>query len=464
MRSYKFEVFTVSIEKNIRKGIYQPGQRLPSVRDLKKMHHLSTTTVQHGYERLVSQGLVTSVPKKGYYVSEPITDLENTVYPIVRDPIFVNNRFHTTSANLKRSVSEFNVAAPGDLLIPQKLLLRTMQQVIRDKSAGLLRYYDSNGLQDLKHKIINHAAIYRTIISPDELLITDGALQALYIALSSVCETNDVIAIESPCVFSVLEVARVLKLKVIEIPFTTKIGFDFDFLRKACLKNNVKALVITPNFHNPTGAMMTDEEKQSLLSIAQKHGLIVIENDIYGDLPFNGERPSTIRSFDESGSVMTYSSYAKTLAPGVRLGWLSTAHFMHRAEQIKFALGSTVSPIYQETVHRLLSNASYQRHIRSFRAQLAKNAQFTIDLLNECFPRGTQISDPKGGYNLWVKLPKHIDVDLFYRKCEETGIRFTPGDTFSFSIAFENHFRIVFSDKYSSKKIEAIKSIGKYIH
>ncbi|MEH6305915.1 PLP-dependent aminotransferase family protein [Olivibacter sp. CPCC 100613] len=455
----------LSIEKNIRKGIYRAGQKLPSVRDLKKMHHLSTTTVQHGYERLISKGLVTSIPKSGYYVSDQIKILarasEASNYPIVRDPVFTSNRTLISSAKLTRSVSEFNVATPGDLLIPQKLLLRTMQQVIRDQGLGLLRYYDSNGSADLKHKIISNAAIHRTSISPAELLITDGALQALYIALSSVCEKNDIIALESPCVFSVLEVARVLKLRVIEIPFAATVGFDIDIFHRACLKNNVKALVITPNFHNPTGAFMTNEQKQGLLSVAQQHGAIIIENDIYGDLPFNGERPATIKSFDESGSVMTYSSYAKTLAPGIRLGWLSAANFMHRAEQIKFALGSTVSPIYQETVNRLLSNTSYQRHIRAFRTQLAKNARFTINLLNESFPKGTQISVPQGGYSLWVKLPNHINIDLFYRKCQAAEIRFTPGSTFSFSNVFDHYFRVIFSDKYAPKKIQAIQSIGR---
>ncbi|MBN9381032.1 MAG: PLP-dependent aminotransferase family protein [Chitinophagaceae bacterium] len=457
-------MFTSIIERNIREGILKPGHKLPSVRELKEQYHTSISTIQKGYEYLIICGLVESVPKSGYYVSNRPEMSEQQVKvkrrPIVRDPIFKHHLGLITSLGAGRKFSEFNVAAPGDLLMPQKLLLRTMQQVIREQGTGLLRYYPSNGSIELKDNIIRRAAAHQTIIDPDELIITDGALQALYIALASVCNTGDVIAVESPCVFSVLEVIRVLRLKVIEIPVDPHIGFDVDFLRKACRNKTIKAVIVTPNFHNPTGLAMTNEQKLELLSIVHQYNIALIENDIYGDLNFSGARPSTIKRFDDSGLVLSYSSYAKTLAPGVRLGWLAAGKFMQRAEQIKFALGSTVSPLYQETVNRLLSGSSYDRHVRAFRMQLAKNAYFIINLLSDNFPGKTSILTPLGGYNIWVKMPDDTDMDYFYEQCEKVGVRFTPGYTFSFSGAFDKHFRVVFADKFSSKRIEAIKLAG----
>lgn len=464
MKAYKFEVFTTAIEKNIREGIFKPGHKLPSVREIREQYHISISTVQNGYEHLMISGLVESVPKSGYYVSsspetayEPVRTKHR---PIVRDAIFKNHLALTTSLRMGRKVSEFNVAAPGDLLIPQKLLLRTMQQVIREQGAGLLRYYPSDGLAVLKDNIVKRAASYQTIINPDELMVTDGALQALYIALAAVCNTGDVIAVESPCVFSVLEVIRVLKLKVIEIPIDPKNGFDTDFFRKACQKNAVKAIIVTPNFHNPTGIILTDEQKMLLLAIALQYNVAIIENDIYGDLHFQGHRPTTIKRFDDSGQVLSYSSYAKTLAPGIRLGWLSAGRFMERAEQIRFALGSTVSPLYQETINRLLSGSTYDRHVRAFRMQLAKNAYFAINLIATHFPESTYITTPSGGYNLWVKMPDDTDMGYFYDQCEKIGVRFTPGYTFSFSDTFDKYFRVVIADTFSPKRIEAIKLVG----
>ena len=464
MRVYKFEAFTSDIEKNIRDGIYKPGHKLPSVRELKKQYRTSVSTIQNGYEHLIILGLVESIPKSGYYVATHINKIKQNTPPhrlVVRDAIFERNVTLITSSRQDKKVAEFNVATPGDLIISQKLLLRTMQQVIRENGVGLLRYYPLNGSADLKRNIIKHAAGYQTRINPQELLITDGALQALHIALVAVCNAGDVIAVESPCVFSILEVIRVLGLKVIEVPVDLQSGFDVDFLRKACTKNKIKAVLITPNFHNPTGILLHDEQKKALVDVIQQHGIAVIENDIYGDLNFSGKRPSTLKSFDESGLVMTYSSYAKTLAPGIRLGWLSAGKFMERTEQIKFSMGSTVSPIYQETVNRLLSGNSYDRHIRAFRMQLAKNAFFTINLLAEHFPEGTSVLSPSGGYNIWVKMPSHVDMDNFYSRCEKIGVKFTPGYTFSFSAMFSAYFRVVFADNYSSHKILALELAGK---
>lgn len=281
MKVYKFEAFTSDIEKNIRKGVFKPGHKLPSVRDLKAQYQTSMSTIQQGYEYLVASGLVESVPKSGYYVSNR-PDLSNqpvkTKHRLVaRDATFKHHLGLTTSLKAGRRFSEFNVAAPGDLLMPQKLLLRTMQQVIREQGAGLLRYYPSNGSTALKENILKKAAVHQTIINPDELLVTDGALQALYIALAAVCNVGDVIAVESPCVFSVLEVIRVLQLRVIEIPVDPYTGFDIDFLKKACRTNAIKAVVITPNFHNPTGILLSNEQKLVLLSVALQYNIALIE-------------------------------------------------------------------------------------------------------------------------------------------------------------------------------------------
>ncbi|NIG54883.1 PLP-dependent aminotransferase family protein [Chitinophaga sp. Cy-1792] len=464
MKVYKFEAFTNAIAESIKEGIFKPGHKLPSVRDLKVQYQTSISTIQQGYEYLIDLGLVESIPKSGYYVRNrpdlSQQQVKSRQRPVVRDATFKHHLGLTTAGKTGHQAATFNVAAPGDLLMPQKLLLRTMQQVIREQGAGLLRYYPSGGATNLKEQILKKAAVHQTLLHPDELLITDGALQALYIALASVCQAGDVIAIESPCVFSVLEVIRVLQLRVIEVPVDTRSGFDIDFFHKACRSNNIKAVVVTPNFHNPTGTLLSDEQKQALLAVAQQHHVAIIENDIYGDLYFHGHRPSNIKSFDDSGLVLTYTSYAKTLSPGIRLGWLSAGKFMQRAEQIRFALGSTVSPLYQETVCRLLAGNSYDRHLRAFRMQLAKNAYMAINLLAAHFPENTTFNTPAGGYNIWVKMPDHTDMANFYAQCEKTGIRFTPGYTFSFTNAFDKYFRLVFADKFTTKRKAAIRKAG----
>jgi DNA-binding transcriptional MocR family regulator len=206
--------------------------------------------------------------------------------------------------------------------------------------------------------------------------------------------------------------------------------------------------------------LLSGEQKQYLHALATEQGIPLIENDIYGDLHFSGHRPINIKSLDESGLVLTCSSYSKSLAPGIRLGWLSAGKFFKKAEQIKYALGSTVSPIYQETITKLISSTSYDRHVRLFRNQLASQCYHTQNLINRFFPENTVMSTPAGGSNLWVQMDRKLDMQSFYKLCEETGIRFTPGYTFSFSKAYDQFFRLVFSDKYSAARENALKIAG----
>lgn len=462
MITYKYEIFTRDIEMNINNGIYKPGYRLPSVRQIKEQYALSISTVQSGFEHLMIRGLVESIPKSGYYVaySAEVPKVNNFIQPFVRDATFAHHLHLTSSIRNEEKLTEFNATAPGDLMMPQKLILRTMQQVIREKGASLLRYYPSHGSAELRDNIIGRAATFQNIIRPEELLVTDGALQGLYIALASICEPGDVIAVESPCVFSALEVIRVLRLKVIEIPVDLQTGFDISFFKRACENVKIKAAIITANFHNPTGLLLSDEQKRALVSIAHQYNVALLENDIYGDLNFQGNRPSTFKTFDDSGLVLTYSSVAKTLSPGIRLGWLAAGKFSHRAEQIRFALGRSVSPLNQEIINRLIKGGSYDRHLRRFKMQLAKNAQFIKHTIAAYFPKETYITTPAGGYSIWVKMPDGTDMSNFYDQCKQMGIRFTPGFTFSFSDSYNNYFRVVIANTISAKKISLIKHIG----
>lgn len=465
MKTYKYEVFTSVIEEQIRSGVLQRNDRLPSIREIRKRYTLSTSSVQSGFEYLMIKGLVESSPRSGYFVAdiqeEYVPEIKIKLPPVVRDEVFMKN-IMLTSKRTSDSTA-FNNAVPGDLLIPQKLILRTMQEVIREKGAALLRYYPSNGLETLREQIARQMKGHGCTFNPDELIITDGALQALTIALKSVTRPGDVVAVESPCVFSVLEVIANLELKVVEIPVHYRNGLDVEYFRAVCSENNIRALVTTPNFHNPTGSMMNDDVKKEILTIAEKHQICIIENDLYSDLYFTDKRPSCIKSFDTKGLVMTYSSFSKTLAPGIRLGWLYAGPHYAQAERIKFALGRSVSPIYQELILKLLQSSSYERHLRTFRKTLNEQAALVVEALRTSFPKEAYFHRPQGGYSIWGQLPERVDMEKFYHYCEANKIQFTPGDTFSFSNKYSHHFRIVFAERITSENIAVLKNTGEKV-
>ncbi|MCJ7932267.1 MAG: PLP-dependent aminotransferase family protein [Chryseobacterium sp.] len=463
MKPYKYEIFTAVIERQICDGILQSQDRLPSVREIKKRYGLSISSVQSGFEYLMIKGLIESSPRSGYFVAdiqdENVPKRTTNLPPVARDETFMKNMMLTSKRTSESS--SFNTAVPGDLLVPQKLILRTMQEVIREKGASLLRYYPSNGLEALRKLIARQMNRYGAAFNPDELLITDGALQALTIALKSVTEPGDVVAVDSPCVFSVLEVIVNLGLKVIEIPVHYRNGFDTEYFRKVCAENDIRALAVTPDFHNPTGIMMDDKAKIELLEVAVAYQIPVIENDMYSDLYFGEKRPPCIQSFDETGLVMTYSSFSKTLAPGIRLGWLNAGRFYSQAERSRFILGRSVSPVYQELVLKILQGNSYERHLRLFRKRLSRQASQLLDVLRKSFPEGSYFHRPQGGYSIWGQLPKEVDMKKFYQYCEESNTLFTPGNTFSFTEEYSHHFRIIFADRITQESLIVLENAGK---
>lgn len=461
---YSYSKFTGVIEENIKKGILKPGDKLPSARSIKTAYQLSISSVQSGYDYLIFKGLVKSVPRLGYFVnyqpSKTSIDNQADFKAIPQDPVFRENVLFTSQKRQNNDITSFNAAVPSDLLIPQKLVLRTMQEVIREKGAALLRYYPTQGKEELRELISKRSALHGAQVNPDELIITDGALQALYIALSATTNPNDIIAVESPCVFSVLEIVANLKLRTVEIPVRSSTGFDTGFLADACQKNDIKAILVTPNFHNPTGVLQSDATKQEIYNIASSRTIAIIENDIYGDLYFTPQRPVNIRNYDRLGLVITVSSFSKSLAPGIRLGWLAAGRYFSKAERLKFSLGRSVSPFNQEVVTKLISGSGYDRHLRRFRSQLELQAMKIVNHFNLYFPDSAYTSFPQGGYSIWTQLTSETDMISFYKNCEKYGLRFTPGNTFSFTDTYNSCFRTVFAARLTSDGLDAIKKAG----
>ena len=464
MKNYRHTVFTARIEADILKGILKAGDKLPSVRHISRDYGLSISSVQKGYDHLVFKRLVTSIPRWGYIVAENgNTDVLQAHRHLIKtesDKEFIQNMSFTGSKRRSTGSTFLNSAVPSDTFVPQKLILKTLQQVVREKGAALLRYYPSEGSDELRYLLSQRSNSHGTPVQQGELLITDGALQALFIALSVTTSRNDTVAVESPCVFSVLEVISNLGLKMLEIPVRDKEGLDTDHLKKVCREKAVKAIVLTPNFHNPTGILMTAEKKVEIYDTAVFHNIPVIENDIYGDLYFNGTRPSNIRSFDESGLVLTFSSFSKTLAPGIRLGWLAAGRFFSKAERLKFSLGRSVSPLNQELMLKLLKTSAYDRHLRTFRIQLKQQSLELVNLFNTHFAENSSTFIPEGGYSIWSRMSNQTDMDLFYRKCEELGILFTPGSTFSYSGSYNQYFRTVISQQLFPSDFEILKMLA----
>ena len=267
-------------------------------------------------------------------------------------------------------------------------------------------------------------------------------------------------AVDSPSFYGSTQAIKALGLKALEIPTHPETGISLEALELALEQWPVKAIQVTPTCNNPLGYTMPEERRKTLLRLAQQYDLPIIEDDIYGDLFYKSPRPKTIKSFDEEGRVLLCSSFSKTIAYGLRLGWVAPGQCTERVLHKKFV--STVSnpPVQQEAVAEFIAQGSYERHIRKLRMQYQHSRDVMIDLVEELFPQGTRISYPKGGYLLWVELPIEVDTVKLNRRLEASNISIAPGVIFSASGKYRNCMRLNFAKKLDETMRQALRQVA----
>src|SRR5206468_1153648 len=228
-------------------------------------------------------------------------------------------------------------------LYPNVRLSRIISKIVRNEAGHSARYEFSGGLEVLRRQIARRAIVYGCTFSPNNITITCGGMEALNLAVRAVARPGEVIAIENPTYFAVLQIIESLGMKAIEIPTHPRAGMDLDALSRAIRKHRVRACFSITNCHNPLGFILDERDKKDLVGLITKHNVPLIEDDIYGDIAFNGIRPKTAKAFDTEGLVLLCSSFSKVLAPGFRIGWIQPGRFLDTVTRLKF-ISSISSP------------------------------------------------------------------------------------------------------------------------
>ncbi len=445
-------------------GLLQAGQKLPSVRTLSRNRKVSVSTVLQAYLTLETKGFVEARPQSGYYVLTPLataaTGLKMPSLGIKHSDI----RTADVLASMRRTSREdsffqLGCAHLGLDLYPQKKLAALAGKVIRHSPEYLSQMDFPPGNPRLRHQI---AARYREIgvsVTADDIVLTSGCGEALYLAFRSCTQPGDTVLVESPTYFGTLEVLQQLGLKALEVPTDPKTGLDLQATREAFERFPIKAGFVVPNFGNPTGALMPEENKKELVKIFAQNKAKLIEDDIFGELSFEQDRPKPLKAYDTRQCVMTCSSFSKTIGPGLRVGWIMAGDLQEAIESAKYLLNGCVPLITTETVAEFLESGSYERYLRRVRHLLSTQMARTSEAVLRSFPAGTEISQPRGGFVLWVKLPKGASGLQLYRKAVDAKINITPGTIFSASGRFENYIRIS-CGSWSEGTAKAIQKLG----
>jgi DNA-binding transcriptional MocR family regulator len=449
----------------IKQGVYGINERMPSLRRVGLHYQVSLATAIQAYQLLEDEGLLMARPKSGYFVQA-----WNSAQPL--EPETSNPPFRATNVNVgelalslineskSSKLIKLGAAVPGNDLLPLKVLARNMAGLVRRHWADVGNYESPRGVLPLRRQIARLMRQAGCQCTPDDIIVTNGCLEALTLALRTVTKPGDTVAIESPTYFGVLQVMESLGLKAFEVATHPSFGVDVNALEDAINKKNIRACILMPNNNNPLGSYMPEENKKHVVTLLQQANVTLIEDDVYGTLSYEHPRPKAAKAYDTTGNVILCSSFSKTIAPGYRIGWLFSRTFCERMEYHKFLANISTATLPQLAIAEFLARGSYSRSLQNSVAIYRQRMEQLRFWINEYFPSNIRMSQPKGGFVMWLELPKHVDCVALYRKAMEKRIAISPGILFCARGQYRHHIRLSCGAVEGETMRKAIKTLG----
>ncbi|ADO50048.1 PLP-dependent aminotransferase family protein [[Enterobacter] lignolyticus] len=434
------------LAQRIEQGLYRHGEKLPSVRALSQEHGVSISTVQQAYQMLENLQLITPQPRSGYFIAPrkaqpPVPAMSR---PAQR-PVEVTQWDQVLTlldARNDKSITALGGGSPDVTQPTLKPLWKEMSRLVQHNGGDIFNYDELPGRRELREQIARLMLDNGAVVTADDIVVTSGCHAALSIALLSVCKPGDIIAVESPSFYGTMQLLRGFDIKAIEIPTDPQTGISIEALEMALEQWPIKGVILVPNCNNPLGFIMPDARKRAVLALAQRYDIAIFEDDIYGELANDYPRPRTIKSWDIDGRVLLCSSFTKTVAPGLRVGWIAPGRYHDRVLHMKYAASGTNVPTTQLAVAAFIREGHYHRHLRRMRQIYHSNMETWTCWVREYFPCGICVTRPQGGFLLWVELPEHVDMVCVARQLCRLKIQVAPGSLFSASGKYRNCLRL----------------------
>ncbi|MDH5178585.1 MAG: PLP-dependent aminotransferase family protein [Gammaproteobacteria bacterium] len=462
--AYLYQQVANELQHAIRQGVYGVGDRLPSLRHICQRFAVSLATAVQAYDFMSQEGLIESRPKRGYFVRHKPTAISE---PAASKPALRPTKVNVAQLAMslinegrQPGLVKLGAAVPGADILPLGALARAMAGVARRRYLATGLYEDARGNSELRTHIARLMQEAGVHCRAEEVIITNGCLEALGLALRVVAKAGDTIAIESPTYFGILQTIESLGLKALEIPTHARDGIDLDALRKAIIRQSIKACVLVPTFNNPLGSSMPDKNRRQLVQLLAQHDIPLIEDDEYGFLSYNKQRPKALKSYDRKENVIYCSSFSKTVSPGLRLGWMIPGRYMEQIGYTKFLDNISTAIHPQLAMTEFLERGNFQRNIRRATRIYQVRMEQLRHWVSEFFPAGTRLSNPEGGFLLWVELPEQVDSEKLYQFAMQQRIAITPGMLFTAQAQYKHHIRLSCGAVDGEQACQSIQKLG----
>ncbi|MGC9401225.1 PLP-dependent aminotransferase family protein [Vibrio genomosp. F10] len=447
----KYDRIERYLRQAITAGVYQPEDKLPSIRQLSTDKNVSKNTVIRAYQELEAVGLIYSVAKSGYRVkaiSQPDSQLNASNHPPSKvDLLSICKSILTYSSEKERLPA--GSAHPNIKFPAIKSLYAEIGRHSRIQSQLPSQYQIPPGNNLLIKQLLKISHDLGITAHYGDIAVTHGAQQGISLALRALTSKGDIVAVESPCFFGNLLLMESLGLEVVEIPSCLATGISPEALDKAISQWDIKAIIVTPNFSNPTGSRMTLEKRQRLLAVSKS--IPIIEDDVFGALSSDESIPS-LKSLDTQDRVIYINSLSKTLDSRLRIGWILSGRYQKHIERLLISDNMGSLNLMQSAVAEFLTTGKYRSHINKMKRVYLSNGkklhQWLTEALNQ-YPslQGRyHLTKASGSFIMWLTLPEHIDSHLLYLECKKEKIGIYPGVAFGTNNKFGHCLRLTYAN------------------
>jgi DNA-binding transcriptional MocR family regulator len=319
------------------------------------------------------------------------------------------------------------------------------------------------GQEGLRREVAKRMALTGLRVTADDVIVTNGTMEAIALSLGALCRRGDTVLVESPTYFGVLQVLEHLGLNIVEVPNDAEAGIDVQALEYVLAGTKVAAAVLQSSFNNPAGSATPDAAKRRIVQALASRGIPLVEDDIYGDLHFGRSRPFVAKKWDASGNVLLCGSFTKSVAPGFRIGWIAPGRYRRDVELLKFITSITTPELPQLAIAEFIDNGGYDHHLRKLRAAFVKQVEQMSEAVAEHFPAQCRVTQPAGGFVLWVELPPEVDSVRLFEAARAHGIAIAPGTMFTHTGRYRNFIRLNCGHPMTTKLELAVERLGELV-
>jgi DNA-binding transcriptional MocR family regulator len=354
-----------------------------------------------------------------------------------------------------------NLAAgvPSPEYLPSRELTKALEEVIANEGASLFAYHHPEGDHRLRSWLASYIKARGVDVRGDQIVITTGCHQALQLMVTLLAKPGVVVACETPTYYGLLEILGDAGVKILPLPIHGALGIDPDEAGAAIRKWKPKFLIACSSLSNPSGATMPDDARKALVEICRQNRVRIVEDDIYSEL-VDGGAPKPLRAYDDGNTVSFVTSFSKSVSPGLRVGYCIPGDLHESFATLKCKQDLHGAVPTQAAMRTFFEKGGLPGHLDGLRKNYEALRKLGSDAVRKSFPQDAQLTQTRGGYMLWVSLPRRIDMEKVRSLARERKVAFAAGDVFFPAAPEQSHFRLNCAKATPEDLVKGLEIVG----